>query len=120
MGFSITSPDQIIKIEVVNAGCDMIDKAMLKFTSIGQQTISASTYLGTSSLQFGEKGKTNTSFTDTLETITNNMSKFEAQNEGETARVRALAQQQYEEEWAEYRRYLAWLEEQAAKEKNKR
>lgn len=117
MGFSITSPDQIIKIEVVNAGCDMIDKAMSNFTTVGKQAINASTYLGSGSLQFGENGQTNASFTNTLETITNNMSKFEALNEGETARVRAQAQQQYEEEWAEYRRYLAWLSEQESKEK---
>ncbi len=107
MNFSITSPDQIIKLDMVDAGCAKIDSALETFATSAKSVGIAKDFLGPDSLLCGDA-----TVISELETLTNAMDKFQAVNEGVTANIRARAQAQYEEEMAEYRRYLAWLNEQ--------
>lgn len=107
MGFSITSPNQIIKLDMVEAGCNKIDAALDAYMTMTKDVEITKDFLGLDSLLCGDA----TAIVG-LDTLTHVMDRFQVANDGVTASIRARAYAQYEEELAEYRRYLAWLEQE--------
>lgn len=104
---------------MVYAGCNKIDQALDDYTTITNRIVNASDLLGTDSLLFGSVSDIDASFADGLSNLSMGMDRYQTTNEGVTAAIRSQAEAQYEAELAEYRRYLAWLDEQEKIEKQK-
>lgn len=76
MSFSITSPDQIIKLDMVYSGCDIIDQLLDEYMTITNNIVNASDFLGADSLLFGNISDIDASFADSLANLTIEMDKY--------------------------------------------
>ncbi len=113
MGFSITSPDQIIKIEVVRRGCEKIQNGVDKFAKTVQTLELASELLGHNSLVFGD---INSTLDKQLDLLGDDVRACWNKCDGLADGILAQAEAQYKSEWAEYNAYLAWRASQQQKQ----
>lgn len=107
MGFSITSPEQIIDLSAVEAGCKTIETAAEDYVKCAQLIQEASATCTAEALSVDK-----TTMQPSLEELGTSVAEVKEYIVGYVNSIRAAAVQIHAAQTTEYNRYLAYLEEE--------